>query len=581
MTRDVRQSTFTASDGERLVYRCWPAEGDPRGAVVLLHRGHEHGGRMAHLADELDLPEHTIFAWDARGHGQSPGRRGHAPSFATLVDDLDRFVAHVREVHGIATPNVAIVAQSVGAVVAAAWVHDHAPVIRALVLASPAFRVRLYVPLARPGLALLRRLTGPFDVQSYVRPHLLTHDAERAASYDADPLVTRPISVDLLLELAAAGDRLVADAPAITTPTMLLISGADAVVEHGPQHAFFVGLGSATKERHVLDGFFHDTLGERDRGPVVADVRRFLLERFAAPVETHDWRDADRRSFTRDELETLRTPLPRFGLQTVRWSIVRGALALGAQWSEGLALGFAEGFDSGGSLDYVYRNEARGWGPIGRLIDRLYLDQAGWRGIRERKELVEQVLVETLDRLATEGQPRVVLDVAAGLGRYVLDAMATSPVAVDHVVLRDQAVPNARAARLLVDQRGLHDTVRFQVADAFDPSTLADLDPRPTLSIVSGLYELYPDNASIRASLAGLAAALPSGGYLITTCQPWHPQLALIARALTSHLGGGSWVMRRRTQAEMDQLVAEAGFEKIAQKVERQGIFTVSLSRRR
>jgi len=36
--------------------------------------------------------------------------------------------------------------------------------------------------------------------------------------------------------------------------------------------------------------------------------------------------------------------------------------------------------------------------------------------------------------------------------------------------------------------------------------------------------------------------------------------------------------MRRRTQAEMDQLVEEAGFRKIAQRVDEWGIFTVSLA---
>ena len=41
-----------------------------------------------------------------------------------------------------------------------------------------------------------------------------------------------------------------------------------------------------------------------------------------------------------------------------------------------------------------------------------------------------------------------------------------------------------------------------------------------------------------------------------------------------------AWVMRRRTQCEMDQLVAEAGFEKVEQRIDEWGIFTVSLARR-
>lgn len=62
--------------------------------------------------------------------------------------------------------------------------------------------------------------------------------------------------------------------------------------------------------------------------------------------------------------------------------------------------------------------------------------------------------------------------------------------------------------------------------------------------------------------------------------EPWHPQIELIARALTSHRRG-AWVMRRRTQEEMDQLAAAAGFEKVEQRIDEWGIFTVSLARRR
>jgi hypothetical protein len=38
--------------------------------------------------------------------------------------------------------------------------------------------------------------------------------------------------------------------------------------------------------------------------------------------------------------------------------------------------------------------------------------------------------------------------------------------------------------------------------------------------------------------------------------------------------------MRRRTQGEMDQLVTAAGFEKIDQRIDQWGIFTVSVARR-
>src|SRR5690606_23250376 len=158
--RDVQDQRFLTHDGVELFYRHWPAANQdptvPRQAVLLFHRGHEHSGRIAHLVDELDLPGFDFFAWDSRGHGQSPGARGDSPSFATSVRDVQTCVDHVSATFDIAEENMAVVAQRVGAVSAATWAHDYAPKIRALVLASPAFKVKLYVPFARPGLALLR-----------------------------------------------------------------------------------------------------------------------------------------------------------------------------------------------------------------------------------------------------------------------------------------------------------------------------------------------------------------------------------------------------------------------------------------
>jgi hypothetical protein len=103
--------------------------------------------------------------------------------------------------------------------------------------------------------------------------------------------------------------------------------------------------------------------------------------------------------------------------------------------------------------------------------------------------------------------------------------------------------------------------------------------PRPTIGIVSGLFELFPSNAPVMDSLRGLSDAVEPGGFLIYTNQPWHPQVEFIARVLTNR-EGRPWIMRRRTQAEMDELVRAAGFEKVRQESDQWGIFTVSLARR-
>src|SRR5205814_9314174 len=174
--------------------------------------------------------------------------------------------------------------------------------------------------------------------------------------------------------------------------------------------------------------------------------------------------------------------------------------------------------------------------------------------------------------------PARLLPVAAGPGRYLLETvhgLKTIPIAA---VLRDYRQESPDAAARLRDRLGLAD-VTLALGDAFDRAALAAVRPRPTIAVVSGLYELFPDNGLVLRSLSGLADAVEPGGHLLYTNQPWHPQIEFIARVLTNR-EGRPWIMRRRTQAEMDELVRAAGFAKVSQEIDPWGIFTLSVARR-
>ena len=121
--------------------------------------------------------------------------------------------------------------------------------------------------------------------------------------------------------------------------------------------------------------------------------------------------------------------------------------------------------------------------------------------------------------------------------------------------------------------------VACETGDALDTDALAAIRPRPAIVLVSGLYELFPANAPVRASLKGIAACIEEDGWLIYTNQPWHPQQEFIARVLTNR-EGKPWIMRCRSQAEMDRLVEEAGFRKHEMLLDEEGIFTVALARK-
>jgi alpha-beta hydrolase superfamily lysophospholipase/SAM-dependent methyltransferase len=566
------ERTFRTWDETELFYRAWLPAKAARKAVVLFHRGHEHSGRWQETVEGLGLKDAAVFAWDARGHGRSPGQRGSAENLGVIIRDMESFVHHVSSEYGIPVENMVVMAQSVGAVAAAAWVHDFAPPVRGLILAVPAFRVKLYVPLAVPLLRLRQKIFGHGYVKSYVKAKMLTHDAGQAAAYAADPLIFRQIAVNVLLDLYDTSTRLMADAAAITAPTLMFEAGADWVVRRSAQRKFFDGLSSKVKRYETLPGFYHAVFHEKGRQLVWAKAREFILECFERAPAQPSLIDADRRGFTKEEYDRLCSP----------GSPVYGATRLGmktlGRLSRGIQLGWEAGFDSGRTLDYVYENKPLGITPPGRAIDRNYLNSIGWRGIRVRKENMRKVLRDAIESVHGDGKPVRILDIASGPGRYVLETVRDLPAIPASVSLRDYKRENVKAAQWLAAQLGLRNVTAVE-GDAFDRDALTAVTPKPTVAIVSGLYELFPQNEPVLNSLRGLADAMEPGSLLVYTNQPWHPQMEFIARVLRNR-EGKPWIMRRRTQAEMDELVRAAGFEKVRQEIDQWGIFSVSLARR-
>jgi hypothetical protein len=413
---------------------------------------------------------------------------------------------------------------------------------------------------------------------------MLTHDPDEARKYAADELISRQIAVNVLLDLHDTSLRLIADAGAIRMPTLVLSAGSDWVVSNAATRAFYDRLSSPRKSLHVLDGFSHAIFHESRREVPIALVRQFLQETMRSP-EPRDAGPsllrADQVGYTRDEFDRLSRPRPLWCYRRAGFAIQRAFMKTLGRFSHGIRHGWRSGFSSGHSLDHVYDNVARGITPLGRVIDRVYLNAIGWRMIRQRRVHLQQALRNSIERAAKEHPdgPVRVLDIAAGRGRYLLETLhQLDPAIRVHAVLRDRDATALDGAKLTAHRLGLH-SVEYEVGDAFDFDSLATIDPPPDIAIVSGLYELFPQNRPILDSLRGLAAAMAPGATLIYTNQPWHPQIEMIARVLV-HGDGAPWIMRRRTQPEMDALVHAAGFEKQTQLLDDNGMLSVSTALR-
>ena len=267
---------FQTWDGLRLFHRAWPSRQPARRFVVLFHGGHEHSGRFHELVEGLGRSDTAYFAWDARGHGRSPGRRGYAESLRDVIRDVERFLDHLATAHALRLSDTVLLGHSVGSVVVIAYVRDHQPPIRGMILGSPALHVKTYTPFDRVVLRSLIRLNPEGSVKSYVIASLLTHDPEEMAARTHDPLISRPIGLKILLNILEEGQRLIHAAPAIRLPTLILSAGSDWVVQLGAVRRFFSRLGAQQKAMVVYPGFFHEVFHERERAQPIAKAREFI-----------------------------------------------------------------------------------------------------------------------------------------------------------------------------------------------------------------------------------------------------------------------------------------------------------------
>ena len=270
--------------------------------------------------------------------------------------------------------------------------------------------------------------------------------------------------------------------------------------------------------------------------------------------------------------EQLTRPLPDWHPKAIYYGTLRILLETVGKLSNGIRIGLEYGFDSGVMLEYVYRNRASGKTFLGKAIDRAYLNSQGWKGIRQRGQILKSVLRQAIQDNYSQGITTRLLDVACGGGRYDLEVLCDFSTEIVTAVLRDYKEENVQKAQELADKLGVSATI--EQADAFSDLQLNSISPPPNLIVVSGLHEILPNNDLIRNHFQQLYRILEPGGTLIFTIQPYHPQLELIARVLNSHTGK-PWVMRLRSFELTKEWASAAGFKDFEIQMDSFGIFGV------
>lgn len=264
---------WTAADGARLSLRRAKATGRARGSLILLHGFGDHSGRYGEVAAWFADRGLDVYALDQRGHGRSPGKRGHVSRFSQFLSD----VAALRKLAALehSGPQV-LLGHSFGGTVALRYLETGPEGLAGAIVSSPFLAVAMPVPRWKRLLArMLIEVLPSVPVATGLDVAHLSTDPAVGQAARSDHLYHRVMTPRAYRELLAAQVAVVAEGRHIAVPLLLLLAGDDRIVSRPASEAFARSLtGDVTVK--VYEGFYHEIFNEPHRARVFRDVEPWL-----------------------------------------------------------------------------------------------------------------------------------------------------------------------------------------------------------------------------------------------------------------------------------------------------------------
>jgi alpha-beta hydrolase superfamily lysophospholipase len=264
-----------SADGTKIAFRAWPEQG-AEVTFAVVHGLGDHSGRYERFARGMAKHGMATFAVDLRGHGKSPGQRGHVDSWSQSTDDVSAFVKHIA---AIAEGEVVPVGHSFGgAALLSTVIAGTLPSTRRFVVSSPALKLRLEVP---PWKAKVAPVTSKWlprlAMGNEVDPSVLSRLPDVVEAYRTDPLVHNKISSRMWTEWLLAARQILDRAAEIKIPFLILAGTDDRLVDPNGSKELHERAASMSELR-LLEGRYHEPFNDRDNEEVFTLISKWLAK---------------------------------------------------------------------------------------------------------------------------------------------------------------------------------------------------------------------------------------------------------------------------------------------------------------
>lgn len=257
-----------------LFYQSWFPDGESRAVILIVHGGGDHSGRFGNVTDYFLPAGYGIFMFDLRGHGQSPGKRGHINSWEEYRHDLKAFLEFVHgKVPGL--PKI-LMGHSMGGALVLDYclrVQHH---IHAVLVTSPAIG-KLGISPFLIGLARIMDKVWPSLVlpTGLVVPHL-SRDSKFILKTQADPLYHSLSTPRFGMELLRTISYIQSNAANFALPLYLIHGTGDLIASIAGSRQFVKNVNPGLITYKEYEGGYHELFNDLDKATVLQDMKIWL-----------------------------------------------------------------------------------------------------------------------------------------------------------------------------------------------------------------------------------------------------------------------------------------------------------------
>ncbi len=258
-TNAGRTATFTTRDGTELLERAWTVA-SPKACVLIVHGYGEHCGRYGHVAERFNEEGISVYSYDQRGHGESPGKMGTVADFDRLGDDLEDFLGEVRRLAG-GVP-IFLFGHSMGGLVLALFTIKRSPDVQGLLFSSAGVKAADVSPLLRVIAKVLARVAPDAPVRE-LDISGLSRVPEVVDRYNEDPLVYHgKIGALTGRAMMKAIDFVGLHLGEITLPFIAMHGTKDRLVSHSASELLYAQAASKDKSLKLYEGAYHEVFND-------------------------------------------------------------------------------------------------------------------------------------------------------------------------------------------------------------------------------------------------------------------------------------------------------------------------------